>query len=407
MNISERLGALLLMEDREKRAFVVQNVSLLKICFIEHTVNMLQAYLPCERALFLSSSPTMSLFESLAVTMCDGFRQETVVTGLESWEDMDRFASIRIDRCMRMCRLKMTKTPDPVVKHNVPPAAFCRSAFDMLGTMGDASAAKILYPAAPPDEISFACKLQKCISCHPLPLQVCSLQQEALVQLHSSCYRRFYAAHNLHFCTMCAMNGRGLRSKLRMCITTGSLQCDACPPGTVLSVNMLGCILKVCNTSYYICPCCTKLQVWRGDGTDLLPVLSTMIQQERDEIRYLAKYSTKLPNVFRLNVFRRLKNYTAEEACCFCSDRVHPPPQPRCMVCSARNTGKPLTTLPDLASHTMVRCYLCMRHSLPDHVTRNIHNISDLRKALSKGVRVSLHRRPPSSSVRRNHKNGN
>lgn len=43
------------------------------------------------------------------------FRQDTLITGEESWEDMESMASSRLDRCMRMCKLKMSKTPDPKV----------------------------------------------------------------------------------------------------------------------------------------------------------------------------------------------------------------------------------------------------------------------------------------------------
>ena len=50
-------------------------------------------------------------------------------------------------------------------------------------------------------------------------------------------------------------------------------------------VNMLGIFLVVCNTSYYMCPCCTKIVVWRGDGMDLLPQMCSMAADEQARIR--------------------------------------------------------------------------------------------------------------------------
>ena len=32
---------------------------------------------------------------------------------------------------------------------------------------------------------------------------------------------------------------------------------------------MLGTLLKVCGTYFYMCPCCTGIRVWLGDGSDL------------------------------------------------------------------------------------------------------------------------------------------
>jgi hypothetical protein len=40
-----------------------------------------------------------------------------------------------------------------------------------------------------------------------------------------------------------------------MCCFTGQLSCTHCPVGgTVVTVNMVGSILKICSTYYYMCP---------------------------------------------------------------------------------------------------------------------------------------------------------
>jgi hypothetical protein len=56
-----------------------------------------------------------------------------------------------------------------------------------------------------------------------------------------------------------------------MCTETGVLTCTSCKaPGTVAKVNMLGRILRIIDTSYYMCPWCLQINAWRGDCTDLL-----------------------------------------------------------------------------------------------------------------------------------------
>ena len=45
--------------------------------------------------------------------------------------------------------------------------------------------------------------------------------------------------------------------------------------------------------------------------------------------------------------------------------------------------GRPVWVLPDIDKGGLARCYLCVRHSLPDHVTKYITNIRDLEIALA------------------------
>jgi hypothetical protein len=56
---------------------------------------------------------------------------------------------------------------------------------------------------------------------------------------------------------------------------------------------------------------------------------------------------------------------------------------PRCMVCGAKNTGRPCVVLPDVQRGVLVRSYLCVRHSLPQHIQPMITNTIDLVRALS------------------------
>lgn len=259
----------------------------------------------------------------------------------------------------------------------------------MFHARGDALSLKQLYPQSSPSQISFACKVHSSIQCHPLPSAVRRMQGEALWQMHSSCYRKHYSAHNITFCLLCAMNERGVRNKMRMSITTGETSCDSCPKGTVVTVNMLGVILKICNTSYYMCPCCTKIQVWRGDGLDLCNILQTLDREDdRANLRATlyrsegpcacdiigggsssSDYSSNSVGVVDCGIQTRPASYDGE--------------LPRCMVCNAKNSRKPFTVLPDLRRKIMVRCYLCVRHSIPEHVKCMVSNTEELEKALS------------------------
>lgn len=180
-----------------------------------------------------------------------------------------------------------------------------------------------------------------------------------------------------------------MRSKTRMCSITGEISCDSCPPGTVISINMLGIILKICSTSYYMCPCCTKIQVWRGDGMDLHPNMQVQTPDERHAQR-LAAYDPEGPCKCRSSTILQTSSRTNEIHVSTESgiSTISPSSQTAahaqsCMVCGAKNTsGKVSMVLPDVHRKILVRCYLCVRHSLPENVIRNITNTIELSKAL-------------------------
>ena len=75
VRVVERMQYLLRSGVAEKRKFVVENISTVKLCFIEHAVNLMHEFMPCERDLLISRSHSMVIFEGLMVSMCDSFRQ--------------------------------------------------------------------------------------------------------------------------------------------------------------------------------------------------------------------------------------------------------------------------------------------------------------------------------------------
>ena len=73
--------------------------------------------------------------------------------------------------------------------------------------------------------------LHENFSVHRLPHVVCCYQKEMLNAIHSACHARSQAAERMSFCVVCAINGKGFQSKLRMCSITGTLSCITCQPG--------------------------------------------------------------------------------------------------------------------------------------------------------------------------------
>jgi hypothetical protein len=84
--------------------FIAQYPSLVRLCFMEYSLNALMDWLPCEKKLIFGMFPSMNMYSSIAVAMCDVFRQDAILTGREEWAVLNKAASVSIERCMRVCR---------------------------------------------------------------------------------------------------------------------------------------------------------------------------------------------------------------------------------------------------------------------------------------------------------------
>lgn len=258
--MTTRLMELSTLSIEEQLGFLAEHSSLVRICFMEYSLNALEDWLPCEREILLRMCPTsMDTYLRIAGSMCDIFRQEAIVTGLESWESLNRAAATSIERCIRVCKFKVAKPVELQLKcAHIVPASFDKGVLDMPwvnvthplfhtlhseqeeeGIFSQSPEALLVSAFRQSDEGSDLLKSLKLVhenfSVHRLPRIVQCFQQDVLDALHSACSARREAASSMSFCIVCAINGKGFQSKLRMCSITGELSCITCQPG------MIGC----------------------------------------------------------------------------------------------------------------------------------------------------------------------
>lgn len=308
------------MSSVEQLQFMQAHPSLMRICFMEYSINAMMDWLPCERALLLahpqslsslaatsSSSPfppfssavtsvasgqyqhmmtmrkqqqqAMQTYSNIAVAMCDIFRQDAIITGQESWQLLNGMAAISIERCIRVCKFKLFKAPEPIVKGpHLNPELFDEAGIMMSGMLQPNSMDLAMRLFGDDRQKAATCMLvHSNLKVFPLPECVAIQQMESADRMYSACSARLRAVQRMSFCSVCAINGKGFSSKLRICCITGKVSCIVCPPGTVVTINMIGTLLKIGSVYYYLCPCCINLKVWASDGMDLCPwLLSTM-----------------------------------------------------------------------------------------------------------------------------------
>jgi hypothetical protein len=538
-----RLLQLSWLPTSEQVQFLLKHSALVRLCFMEYSLNAMQDWLPCEKDLFLSISQPMRMYCSVAIAVCDVFRQDHILHGNEDWVALNKAAMSSIDRCIRVCKFKAIKMPELAFKfRHMDASAFTNASLDYpflrvlqymacpgeragsvqqqqhhqqnqkhvvhggsqdtpkrrhpvrrkragknkekeeeddeeeeeddddddenegdgqrnakrtkrntsvqggRGIAGAPSAAaaashstlRSIAPlassqrpspctaaaaersAAAPfsrqmvrlaaalsgtqlsrgseedvctgraehwNRVLQSCKaVQQAISVHPLPKCVTWMQVESIRKLHSACTRRMSAAHTLCFCVVCAVNGKGFQCKLRMCCVTGKLSCITCPPGTVVEVNMLGVLLKVSTSSFYMCPCCTGIRVWVGDGSDMHAAQCTCW-------KFGGLRSCMIAQANLRTVAHAALRGSASALCvdgCGVDKRdmeiVHfgalrsRSIAPCCLVCRSKTlcTRASGMMLPDPEKRVMRIVSMCNRHAPPDHIIRNVTSFEEL-----------------------------
>lgn len=354
---------------------------LMRICFMEYSINALTDWLPVERELLFESvffqhhRDAMQSYSSIVVATCDLFRQDTIFHGLETFAAMNAAASSCIDRCIRVCKFKLFRMPEAIVKGpQVQADHFEPACLESNMRMLECKEIALHFFGGNAKKAENAFTIHSNLKVFALPKCVALQQLDALDKVHSSCSTRFLSAQQLKFCAVCAINARGASGmgsyassstnlsanlassstaafssgKLRLCCQTGSLSCVTCPPGTVVSVNMVGVLLKICSTYYYMCPKCTLVRPWSSDpGNDLCPWLLCCegmgMKNEPDK-------------------FCHCNFLSPSGSSCATPVAV-------CSVCACKSVVQRCSMLlPNSIDRVMQRVNLCSKHAPPEHM---------------------------------------
>jgi hypothetical protein len=358
VNLVHRLSMLLTSNFKQQLDFLNTYPSLVKICFMEYTMNMFRDFMPCERKLILAPE-MLHLYETMGLLMCDNFRQDALVTGHETWESMDSLAEINIEKCMRICKFKMLRITEPKIKRSLNCKLFDPSILQFRYIHNYTPNLKELYQSSNETVTDYAIAVHENLMCFPLPSWVYKQQIQMMSKLHGACSYRYRAVQYTHICCVCAINNKLNASKMRMCSITGEVNCVTCPRGTVLKINMMGIVLKICNTSYYMCPICTNFTIWHADGHDLC---TDFIGNSEAEV-------------------------SSNGCVCQCTEYLQhigkcKPPFRLCDACINHRMAKHTILVPDLEEKVMRQVHLCKRHVPTEYIMRDVFNSNDLKNAI-------------------------
>lgn len=274
--------------------------------------------------------------------------------GQEAWKTMDEQAAVCIDRCTRMCKFKQQKICMVVYKGVLQQHAFTDAAWGLHHTSGSQSLlGMITQPCVSPATIDCAIIMHKHVSVYPLPQVVLDKQIESMAALRGSCRALSFATCHINICIICAIAGKGVRTPIRQCCETGKLSCVQCPPSTIVTISMLGVMLSICNTSFYLCPVCCSLRIWEGNGRDL--------ECSTNECQCTQTTATEENG-------RR--------------QRKQPFQAHSCMACGSKHVTRKAIILPDIENKCLRNCLLCVRHTPRDTLMQAVWDYDSLHRAM-------------------------
>lgn len=247
VRLSWRLRQLLCGGVSAQLEFVKQYPNLVKICFMEYVINLVLEHMPAEKDLLFHTT-SMRLYQTVCSTTCDSFRTDVLKTGQEAWASLNLVAGVCIDRCLRMCKFKMYRSQEPMVKLQPNSLGYVTQALELPCTYGCISMLRHVTSSQVSEQVlRCALELQNGLQTFPLPDTVMQAQMRMVAKLHGRCYRRSFAACHAHVCCVCALTGKGIQTPMRYCSETGAISCIYCKPGTVVSLLacFLGCVCSI------------------------------------------------------------------------------------------------------------------------------------------------------------------
>lgn len=351
-------------------SFCESHPMLLTLAFMEYCAHVIPAYLPAELRVICEEPGMPAFFEGMHLT-CDMFRQETLITGDESWDSLEKYCVAIVEKHTRTCKNRLRArlgepgsikvTPGaaaafsdmplivPYAIHNEDPS-HCIMGSELAFLAGQGETSSQIQRGFKWEHVV---SMQRLIQVYPLPRNILNIQLRSLARLSTICERSALSGAFLHVCVTCVLKGQSsastkahfIRGQCRLDMETGQMMCasSSCHNSEVISISTLGRIICLRQQRFYLAPCCCSVQVYTGKGDEL--------------------YRTKCSH---------LKVKTPQRSS-----------RPRCEVCQNVATQDAHSAVDHLTGQ-MRTAYLCHRHTPHEHALRQVANWAQLNEEIRK-----------------------
>lgn len=242
--------------------FIRRNEALLTLAMAEYLANVICDFCPVEEALLIKLPQCRFVLNHL----CDTFRGDTEVVPLDELNGRALAALASVQRQLKVCNHRPCKrTVMRAQCHRVTPEDV-RGALDTPlvspGSVNLVAQIQLIRPELDFVRIQAVEFIWQSVGIRNLPRSVYEAQRRTM-EARGSCRRLQGALALVHLCLKCALGSKPLlaQHKCSYDCATGRLFCTHCAE-QMQAVHLLGRVLSVRGTSFYLCPVCLIPTTW-------------------------------------------------------------------------------------------------------------------------------------------------
>ena len=248
--------------------FILQHDSLIQFAMVEYLSNVVPDFMPVEEALLVRGQQSRFSINQV----CESFRVSAapLYEGPNLWAALNDLAASNISslfRQLKACNAKVSRAPAQCrassgVWNSLSKDEFYTGLLDLpllsLSGANNIAQIKILCPGFSFEELQAVEFFWSNVFLSNLPAHSYQSQVKVLAK-HGSCQTYQRALSHIHVCFVCALKTKSpiLGQKFAYNCTQRIMQCASCSR-VASTVNMMGRILRVRDTSYHLCQWCLR-----------------------------------------------------------------------------------------------------------------------------------------------------
>jgi len=269
-----RVHTLLTSPRSAQSEFCMERQNILLLACLEYVARLMPLHMPAQTAFLASRDPAAMAYFRRIPAMCDELRLSLDERDGSDWQQVQDACAAAIERVSRLKKSNAAAQPRPltieptVVRHSGPRAAYWSAPyllgspsldeFRLLGRELGLNGSLIHH-------------IQQEIQVFPLPQNLRRLQLEALARTRVGASASAYLRTRHFVCTHCALMHKSVAPpRLRLDTLRQRLVCSSCSSTELISVDMVGRVLRHRRNSFVLCPACSSIQAYQGEEAGAL-----------------------------------------------------------------------------------------------------------------------------------------
>ncbi len=267
--VFHRVHTLLTSARAVQSEFCRANQNILLLACLEYVARLMPLHMPAQAAFLASKDAAAMAYFRRIPAMCDELRLALDEPDGAGWPQVQCACTAAIER---VSRLKKSNTAAQARPQAIEPAAVRQS-----GSLAAYWSAPCLLGAPSLDEFrllgrelglngSLIHHVQQEMQIFPLPQNLCRLQLESLARKRVGASGSAYLRTRHFVCAHCALLHKGVAPpRLRLDTLRQRLVCSTCTGTELLSIDMLGRVLRHRRKCFVFCPGCASIQPYQGE----------------------------------------------------------------------------------------------------------------------------------------------